>query len=79
LVTETIHIPLLDEGTDVSRPTQGSAMGDNTYRVIATDSYELDGEHWMFPPGSIVRCKEKPTNAGKILVAYELVGTSGTA
>jgi hypothetical protein len=52
----TIYIPLLNEGTDVVRPTTGIRIGENTYRVLATDNYDPNVEDWAFPPGTIVEC-----------------------
>jgi len=34
--TNVIYIPLLDEGTNVVRPTQGTPLGGGLYRVVAT-------------------------------------------
>lgn len=73
LTTETIYIQLLDEGTRVSRPTQGVLLGKNLYRVLPTSDYDPNNERWEFLPGSVVRCRVENWSSGDILVAYELL------
>ena len=49
-----IYMPLLNEGTDVSRPVVASDMGDGSYRIIGTDNGatpEELGEEWLFAIG----------------------------
>jgi len=70
---DQIYIPLIDEGTEVIRPTFGLSQGADTYRVLATPAYDPDDEHWKFPPGSIVRCAREMRNGSELLVAQELV------
>jgi hypothetical protein len=76
LETETIYVPLLDEGTDVLRPTQAVHLGNDSYRILATPNYDPTDEHWAFAPGSVVRCVEETGEGAKILVVQELVGDS---
>ena len=71
--TETIFIPLLDEGTPVLRPTQGVPLGGNRYKVLATSNYGASGEHWKYPPGSVVLGLAEVRNGEKIIVAQALV------
>ena len=52
----TVYVPLLNEGTIVSRPTQAREVGVNRYELLATDNYDASDETWQFLPGSIVRC-----------------------
>lgn len=73
--TKTIYIPLLDEGTTVSRPTEGVLLRDNLYRVLATPNYNPDDENWQFKPGSIVHCVEEVRDNKKILIARTLAKT----
>lgn len=67
--TKLIYMPLLDEGTQVMRPTQGVLLADKIFQVLATPDYDPDDEHWQFPPGSIVRCVEKVENGETLFVA----------
>ena len=60
-----LHIPLVNEGTDVLRPTTGISVAPDVVRVQATDDYDPDTEVWEFPPGSEVRC----VTLGRVLTA----------
>lgn len=64
-----IFIPLLDEGTDVLRPTQGLVLGPNEVQVLATPDYDAAIEDWEFPPGSKVRCVSELKGGRELLVA----------
>ena len=70
--TSLIYIPLLDEGTEVVRPTLGIQLGGNVYRVLATANYDAVDECWKFPPDSIVRCVAEVKDGEEVLVAKEL-------
>lgn len=48
----TIHVRLLDEGTDVWRPVKAQRLGETTYR-LADEPVPVD-EVWSFQPGDIV-------------------------
>lgn len=67
-----IYIPLLDEGTPVSRPTEGVPMGDQVFLVLATEGYQEDEEVWEFPPGSLVFCEKKVKHGQELLIARRL-------
>ncbi|MET4257827.1 hypothetical protein ABIC09_002769 [Bradyrhizobium sp. S3.12.5] len=71
--TTLIYVPLLDEGTEVIRPTFGLSLGAYVYRVLATPEYDPSDEHWKFPPGSVVRCALEMRSGGEALVAQELI------
>lgn len=71
--TRTIYIPLLCEGTRVSRPTQGIHVVEDQYTVLATPDYDPEDEVWKFPPGSLVKCELETHQGEKHLVAKELV------
>lgn len=71
LTTETIYIPLLDEGLDVSRPTQGIPQGGLRYLVLPTRTYSPELETWQFLPGTVVTCIDKESNGRSIKLAVE--------
>lgn len=48
----TIHVRLLDEGTDVWRPVAAERLGETTYRLASIPV--PDDETWSFQPGDIV-------------------------
>lgn len=64
-----IYIPLLNEGTDVIRPTKGLPVGEAQYRVLPTQGYTAELEEWQFPPGSIVTCAIETHGGKELLVA----------
>jgi hypothetical protein len=71
--TTLIYVPLLDEGTEVIRPTFGLLLGADAYRVLATLDYNPVDEQWKFPPGSVVRCALEMRGGDEVLVAQELI------
>ena len=64
-----IFMPLLNEGTDVCRPTKGLPLGDMRFKVLPTPGYTSESEEWEFPPGSVVECKMEKRGGREILVA----------
>lgn len=64
-----IYIPLLNEGTDVIRPTKGAPVGERLFQVLPTPDYSPDLEEWEFPPGSIVQCALEKRESREVLVA----------
>ena len=70
---DQIYIPLVNEGTEVIRPTYGLSLGGDTYRVLETPAYDPNDEHWKFSPGSIVRCVREMRDGNEVLVAQVLV------
>lgn len=64
-----IYIPLLNEGTDVIRPTKGLSLGESQFKVLPTPGYTAELEEWQFPPGSIVTCVTETHRGKKVLVA----------
>ena len=62
----TLHVPLLDEGTDVWRPIQAELLSENRYRVLGPMP---EDEAWEFPPDSIVSAVERELSSGPCLVA----------
>ena len=54
-----IHVYLLNEGVDTWRPVKAEKLGENKFRIIGTNDYDLGDEKWEFLPGDIVRCEQK--------------------
>ncbi len=71
-----LYIPLINEGTDVVRPTEGVRLGPDLFLVEATDDYDPELEEWAFPPGSRVKCQREIRGGIDILVARELATPS---
>lgn len=70
--TETIYVRLLDEGTDVWRPTQGRRVGPMTYEVLPAPGNAPQDETWEFTPGRIVKCGWQPDIGGSGLIVSAL-------
>ena len=63
-----IYVPLLDEGTDVWRPTSAEHMKDDIYRIVEEGPAD---ERWKFSRGQCVRCRHQDLSGSRCLVAYE--------
>ncbi len=67
--TVEIHIRLLDEGTECSRPTQALDLGNGLFQVLPTSNYDPTDEVWEFPPDSIVRSTIRRSEGKEFLLA----------
>jgi hypothetical protein len=54
---QTVYVALLNEGTDVWRPTLARHVEGDLYELLATPDYDEDDEEWQFVPLSIVQCR----------------------
>ena len=71
MITKTIYIELLNEGTVVYRPVQASPVGKDLYRIESINK-DPEDEEWRFPKGAIVRCGiRKLSSTEEALVAIE--------
>jgi hypothetical protein len=68
-----LFLYLLEEGTDVWRPTQAGSgnWGWFIQNFLPTPEYESEDEVWEFPPGSIVRCETRQNDSGEYIVAVK--------
>ena len=69
-----IYISLLNEGTDVLRPTRGLVLGPNQVQVLPTPDYDPTDEEWEFPPGTKVTCVREIRGGRELLVARQRTG-----
>lgn len=67
-----VHVRLLDEGTEVTRPTLAVELGDGRYRLLPTQDYDPRDEVWEFPPESIVLAERRQVEGEDILFATQL-------
>jgi hypothetical protein len=69
--TETVRIfvRLLDEGTEVSRPTEATRLGHGLFKILPTPEYDPGNETWEFPPGTTVRGVTLRDGDGEYLLA----------
>jgi len=65
----TIYVRLLDEGTQVSRPTEALDLGNGLFKLLATPAYDPGDEKWEFPPESIVRVEKRREDSKEYLMA----------
>jgi hypothetical protein len=75
--TIEIYVPLLNEGTEVIRPTTGQLLERDVIQVLATPDYDPNLEDWQFPPGSKVRCIPEIRDGERLMVARQSVANYG--
>jgi hypothetical protein len=68
----TIYIRLLDEGTDVLRPTQAEELANGLFKLMPTPEYDPDDEKWEFIPGSVVRGVIRKLEDQAVLIAVDI-------
>lgn len=77
MITETIYIQLLDEGSTAYRPTLGVLVSEAIYRILPTEDYDPEDEVWEFLPGDTVRCVSEVKSGAQgehlVLVARERI------
>jgi hypothetical protein len=66
---ETVFVRLLDEGTDVVKPTSALPLGDGSFQLLPTSDYDPETETWEFLPGSKVQLERTVRSGGSILLA----------
>jgi hypothetical protein len=71
-----VYVRLLNEGTDVSRPTEALDLGNGLFELLPTSDYDPENETWEFPPGSLVLCEKHIGSIGEYLLASGLVRPS---
>jgi hypothetical protein len=64
-----VYVRLLDEGTEVSRPTEALEIGNGLFRIEATPDYDPGVETWEFVPGTIVGVQLRADESGDYLAA----------
>ena len=64
----TVHVKLLNEGTEVWRPVMACLLPDGTYELTNEPDLSSGDEEWEFPPGSKVVCEERRFADGQALV-----------
>lgn len=68
----TIYIRLLDEGTDVLRPTEAEELANGLFKLMPTSEYDPDDEKWEFIPGSLVRGVIREMEGQAVLIAVAM-------
>jgi len=62
--TIELQVRLLNEGTDVSRPTRALDLGGGLFKILATHDYDPEDEEWEFVPGATVRLQARTDDKG---------------
>jgi len=62
-----LFVYLLQEGTDVWRPTEAVPIGDGLFKILPTPDYDPEDEIWKFSPGSSVRCETRQDDSGQFV------------
>jgi hypothetical protein len=66
-----VYVRLLNEGTEVFRPTQAVEIGKGLFELMATPHYDSEDEAWEFLPGAIVRIEMRHGASGSFPLAVE--------
>jgi hypothetical protein len=68
----TVYVRLLDEGTEVFRPSTAVPLGENVYQLLRPEFYDPEDEHWEFEPGARVHVTQHQGIPDEYLVAASL-------
>jgi hypothetical protein len=71
--TLVLYIRLLNEGTEVMRPTTGRLLAPNLVQILPTSDYDPAVEEWEFPPGTKVRFVTETQGDREVFVARQRV------
>lgn len=77
-MTTTIFIRLLDEGTEVFRPTEAEILEGGIFKLLPTSDYDPEDEHWEFILGTVVRGVPRKLEGGDVLIAVGLNYNGGS-
>lgn len=75
---QTIYIRLLDEGTEVFRPTTAEEAEGSLFRVLPIPNYDPEDEKWEFVPGSLVGVEQRKLEGKEVFVAVKATAGSAT-
>ncbi len=68
---KTVYVRLLNEGTNVSRPTQAILHSDGNFHLLLPSDYDSEDETWEFLPGSVVACQAHIISGEEVLLAVK--------
>jgi len=64
-----VYVRLLNEGTEVFRPTQALDLGGGLFKLMAGPGYDLEDEEWEILPNTTVRVEMHHGASGDFLLA----------
>jgi len=73
LSISTVYVRLLNEGTNVLRPTNATKAINGQFTLLAVPDYDMSDETWEFLPGDTVICELRCINGSSHLVAARKV------
>lgn len=62
MISKTVFVRLLGEGTDVWRPTVARQVDDASFTLLEPSDYDASDETWEFLPGDTVICERVVLN-----------------
>jgi len=68
----TIYIRLLEEGTEVFRPTSAEPLEGGLLKVLSTPDYDPEDERWEFVPGTVVKGEKRELDGEEVLIAVDV-------
>ncbi len=71
-MTTTIYIRLLDEGTEIFRPTEAEVLEGDNFKLLPKSDCDTEDEHWEFMPGTVVRGATQKLEGEDVLLAVSL-------
>jgi hypothetical protein len=66
-----IYVPLLNEGTEVLRPTTGIVLQPGVARLVVARDYRPEVEQWEFLPGTTVKYVKETRGGRELFVARQ--------
>lgn len=66
-----VYVRLLNEGTEVFRPTLATELGGGLFRLIATPDYDPEDEEWEILPGETIRIELHHGRDGDFSIAVK--------
>jgi hypothetical protein len=66
-----LHVRLLNEETEVFRPTRALKLGGGLFKLVASPSYDSEDQAWEFLPGTLVRAEMHGGPNGSFPVAVK--------
>ena len=66
-----LHVRLLNEGTEVFRPTRALKLGGGLFKLVASPDYDSEDETWEHLPGATVRVEFHRGSSGDFPIAVK--------
>jgi hypothetical protein len=66
-----VFVRLLNEGTEVSRPTEAISLGNGLFRIVSPSNYNPEDEVWEFPPRNDCAMRDAARRNGRVSARHE--------